>query len=181
MITAQASPVGKSLKIAAWAIVAAVSWSRVANGIGRIFWGWFSDLVGREMAMVIPFVLQALCLVGVLSVGQLSGVWFIVMMSLIYFTWGSMFALFPAIIGDYFGANNATSNYGFLYTAKGVASIGGGGIAAWLFTKYGSWNIPVYWTAALTVVSAALILLLRILPLPTLSDQQQPSMATAKA
>ena len=69
MITAQASPVGKSLKIAAWAIVAAVSWSRVANGLGRIIWGWFSDLVGREMAMFIPFTLQALCLVGVLSVG----------------------------------------------------------------------------------------------------------------
>ena len=25
------------------------------------------------------------------------------MMILIYFTWGSMFSLFPAIIGDYFG------------------------------------------------------------------------------
>ena len=62
------------------------------------------------------------------------------MMILIYFTWGSMFSLFPAIIGDYFGPECATSNYGFLYTAKGVASIGGGGIAALLFTKYGSWN-----------------------------------------
>ncbi|MGB9120686.1 MAG: oxalate/formate MFS antiporter, partial [Candidatus Angelobacter sp.] len=99
----------------------------------------------------------------------------------VFFTWGSMFALFPAIIGDYFGASNATSNYGFLYTAKGVASIGGGGIAALLFTKYGSWNIPVYWTAALTVVSAALILALRFMPLPRLSKQTEPTMVTAKA
>src|SRR5947209_313341 len=49
MITAQASPVGRSLHIAAPAIVASVSWSRVAHGEGRIFWGSFSDLVGREM------------------------------------------------------------------------------------------------------------------------------------
>jgi OFA family oxalate/formate antiporter-like MFS transporter len=181
MITAQASPVGKSLKIAAWAIVAAVSWSRVANGLGRIIWGWFSDLVGREMAMVIPFTLQALCLVGVLSVGGLSATWYIVMMILIYFTWGSMFSLFPAIIGDYFGPECATSNYGFLYTAKGVASIGGGGIAALLFTKYGSWNVPVYWTAALTLVSAALILALRFIPLPSVRRQQDPVLVTAKA
>jgi OFA family oxalate/formate antiporter-like MFS transporter len=181
MITAQASPVGKTLKIAAWAIVAAVSWSRVANGLGRIIWGGFSDLVGREMAMVIPFTLQALCLVGVLTVGKLSNTWFIVMMILVYFTWGSMFSLFPAIIGDYFGPNNATSNYGFLYTAKGVASIYGGLIAAWLFARYGSWNVPVYWTAGLTLVSAGLVLALRYLPLPARYERPEPSIVTAKA
>jgi OFA family oxalate/formate antiporter-like MFS transporter len=93
-----------------------------------------------------------------------------------------MFSLFPAIIGDYFGAKCATSNYGFLYTAKGVASIGGGGIAAALFQKYGSWNVPVYWTAALTLVSAVLILALRALPLPSQRSQEEPStLITAKA
>ena len=70
MITAQASPVGKTLAIPAAAIVAALSWSRLANGAGRIFWGMFSDFVGREMAMVIPFLLQSLCLVGVLTLGK---------------------------------------------------------------------------------------------------------------
>ncbi|HZS25622.1 MAG TPA: oxalate/formate MFS antiporter [Candidatus Angelobacter sp.] len=181
MITAQASPVGRTLKIAAWAIIAAVAWSRVANGLGRVLWGMFSDLVGREMAMVIPFTLQALSLVGVLTLGKLSSGWFIAMMIAVYFTWGSMFSLFPAIIGDYFGASNATSNYGFLYTAKGVASIGGGGIAAALFTKYGSWNVPVYWTAGLTLVSAALILVVRAMPLPGQKREQEPELITAKA
>jgi OFA family oxalate/formate antiporter-like MFS transporter len=99
----------------------------------------------------------------------------------VYFTWGSMFSLFPAIIGDYFGAKCATSNYGFLYTAKGVASIGGGGIAAMLFQKYGSWNVPVYWTAALTLVSAALILVLRFIPLPVQHREEDPMLVTAKA
>jgi MFS transporter, OFA family, oxalate/formate antiporter len=181
MITAQASPVGRSMHIAAAMIVAAVAWSRVANGAGRIFWGWFSDLVGREMAMVIPFTLQALCLLGVVSLGKISGTWFVVMMIAVFFTWGSMFSLFPAIIGDYFGPKCATSNYGFLYTAKGVASIGGGGIAAWLFTRYGSWNVPVYWTAGLTLVSAVLILGLRALPLPGQRRLEEPALVTAKA
>lgn len=191
MITAQASPVGQSFKIATWAVLAAVSWSRISNGAGRIIWGAFSDLVGRELAMVIPFTLQAACLLGVVGVDNLSqgqtylGLsrdgWFIVDMIAVYFTWGSMFALFPAIIGDYFGASNATSNYGFLYTAKGVASIFGGGIAAMLFQKYGSWNVPVYWTAALTLVSAALILTLRFIPLPAQGRQEDPVLVTAKA
>lgn len=73
MITAQASPFGKSVAIPAAAIVAALSWSRLANGAGRIFWGWFSDFVGREMAMFIPFLLQALCLVAMLKIGHTPG------------------------------------------------------------------------------------------------------------
>ena len=85
---------------------------------------------------------------SVLTIGKLSGGWFIATMIAVYFTWGSMFSLFPAIIGDYFGANHATSNYGFLYTAKGVASIGGGWIAAKMFEKFGNWNADFYGTAA---------------------------------
>jgi OFA family oxalate/formate antiporter-like MFS transporter len=181
MITAQASPFGKSVAIPAAAIVAALSWSRLANGGGRIFWGWFSDFVGREMAMFIPFVLQALCLVAMLKIGRTSGDMFILTMVLVFFTWGSMFALFPAIIGDYYGPQCATSNYGFLYTAKGVASIGGGGIAASLFVKYGNWDVPFYITAGLTLLSALLILVLRFMPLPRLKNQEDPVLVTAKA
>jgi OFA family oxalate/formate antiporter-like MFS transporter len=166
MITAQGEPIGRSLGIPGAAIVLAISWRNVANGGGRVFWGWISDLVGREMAMFIPFTLQAIFLVGVLVVGRLSGTWFIASMILVYFTWGSMFSLFPAIIGDYFGPDNATSNYGFLYTAKGVASIGGGGIAAMLFDKFGNWSAAFYGTAALALLSGILVLVVRAMPLP---------------
>ena len=99
----------------------------------------------------------------------------------VFFTWGSMFALFPAIVGDYYGAKCATSNYGFLYTAKGVASIGGGGIAAWLFIKFGNWSAAFYSTAALTLLSAVLILVLRFMPLPKLNRQEDSVLVTAKA
>lgn len=181
MITAQASPFGKSVAIPAAAIVAALWGSRLANGAGRILWGLFSDFVGREMAMFIPFVLQALCLVAMLKFGRTSGNMFILTMVSVFFTWGSMFSLFPAIIGDYYGAQCATSNYGFLYTAKGVASIGGGGIAAALYVKYGNWDAAFYITAALTLVSALCILALRFMPLPRLSKQAEPTLVTAKA
>lgn len=183
MITAQASPVGKSMAIPAAVIVYAVSWSRVANGGGRIFWGWFSDLVGRELAMVIPFLLQSLSLVGVLTLGRLSPAWFTATMIAVFFTWGSMFSLFPAIVGDYYGPKCATSNYGFLYTAKGVASIAGGGLAAYLFTKFGNWSAAFYGSAALTVVSAMLILALKFMKLPSLRGgaAEEPVLMTVKA
>ena len=166
MLTAQGGPVADSFKISAAALTAALASSRLANGGGRIFWGWLSDRIGREMAMFIPFVLQAFSLIAMLWVGRLSGTWFNICLVGVYFIWGSMFSLFPAIIGDYFGADNATSNYGFLYTAKGVASILAGGTAAWFFQKFGNWNWVFYGSAALAIVSSMLVLILRTLPLP---------------
>jgi OFA family oxalate/formate antiporter-like MFS transporter len=181
MLTIQGAPVAESFKISAAALTAALALSRLFNGAGRIFWGWISDRIGREMAMFIPYVLQAFSLLAVLTVGRISGTWFTVSMMAVYFIWGSMFALFPAIIGDYYGGNNAASNYGFLYMAKGVAAILAGGIAALFFQKFGNWNAVFYGAAGLAFVAAMLVLVLRALPLPTLRNQeQQPSMVTAK-
>jgi len=129
---------------------------------------------------VIPFTLQALCIVSVLILGKISGAWFIATMIAVYFTWGSMFSLFPAIIGDYFGANHATSNYGFLYTAKGVASIGGGWIAAKMFERFGNWNADFYVTAGLALLSGILILVVKFMPLPARNEGAEPVMVVAK-
>jgi OFA family oxalate/formate antiporter-like MFS transporter len=181
MLTIQGAPVAESFKISAAALTAALALSRLFNGAGRIFWGWLSDRIGREMAMFIPYALQAFSLLAVLTVGRISGTWFTVSMMVVYFIWGSMFALFPAIIGDYYGANNAASNYGFLYMAKGVAAILAGGIAALFFQKFGNWNAVFYGAAGLAFTASMLVLVLRVLPLPGQRRQEDPMLATAKA
>jgi OFA family oxalate/formate antiporter-like MFS transporter len=70
------------------------------------------------------------------------------------------------VSADFFGARNASSNYSFLYSAKGVASIMGGGLAAALYEKTGSWDYGFYGCAALALCSALLSLGLRAMPLP---------------
>ncbi|HEV3036835.1 MAG TPA: oxalate/formate MFS antiporter [Candidatus Angelobacter sp.] len=166
MLTAQSGPVASTFNISTAALTAALATSRLANGAGRIFWGWLSDSIGREMAMFIPYILQAFSLIAVLTLGRISGTWFTITLFALYFIWGSMFSLFPAIIGDYFGADNATSNYGFLYTAKGVASILAGGVAGFFFTRFGNWNAVFYGSAALALIAGVLVLVVRAMPLP---------------
>ena len=104
----------------------AATLSPLANGASRVFWGWASDRLGRENTMIFTFVLQAICLVGVATLGQLSSAWFAATLVAVYFTWGQIYSLFPSTSADYFGTKHATSNYAVLYTAKGVASIIGG-------------------------------------------------------
>ena len=48
---------------------------------------------------------------------------FVVFSAFTFFGWGEIFSLFPALTGDFFGRKHATANYGFLYTAKGTASV----------------------------------------------------------
>ncbi len=166
LVTAQAGPVAREWGITRGALTAALALDRVSNGASRVAWGWLSDHIGRETAMAIAFVLQAACLFGVLAVGRWSGTMFTVTLILTFFTYGEVFSLFPALIGDYFGAGHASSNYSFLYSAKGVASIIGGGLAAVLFERFGSWSAAFYGSALLALLSGLMALVLRRMPLP---------------
>jgi OFA family oxalate/formate antiporter-like MFS transporter len=156
MVTAQAGPMAQSWGLSAAALTLAASVSPLANGASRIFWGWASDRIGRERSMIIAFVLQAIALLLVLGVGHLSAAWFATTLVLVYFTWGEIYSLFPSMVGDYFGSKCATSNYAVLYTAKGAASIVGGGLAALLFERFGTWSAGFYGSAALALVAAGL-------------------------
>ena len=172
MVTAQAGPLAKEWGISMAALTTALTLTRFANGVSRVFWGWVSDRIGRETTMAIGFLLQAVCLLSVLRLGRLSGVWFIVTLTLTFFTWGEVFSVFPSITGDYFGGRNAASNYSFLYSAKGVSSIIGGGLTALLFEKFGSWSGAFYGSAALALLSGLMALGLRAAALPSKERQK---------
>jgi OFA family oxalate/formate antiporter-like MFS transporter len=153
LVTANAGPMARSW---GFSITLAATLSPLANGASRIFWGWTSDRLGRENTMIVTFVLQALCLVSVATLGQMSEAWFAATLVAVYFTWGQIYSLFPSTSGDYFGTKHATSNYAMLYTAKGVASIIGGYAAALLYEQSGSWAMGFYGSAAMALVAAVL-------------------------
>jgi OFA family oxalate/formate antiporter-like MFS transporter len=111
--------------------------------------------------MILTFVLQAVCLFMVFAVGQTSAAWFAATLVAVYFTWGQIFSLFPATSADYFGARNATSNYAVLYTAKGVAAIIGGWVAALLAEQSGSWTLAFIGSAVMALAAAGIAVHLR--------------------
>jgi OFA family oxalate/formate antiporter-like MFS transporter len=166
LITANAGPIVKAwglnttnvnfLWMSMAALTLATTLSPIANGAARVSWGWASDRLGRENTMVLTFVLQAICLMLVVLLGQRSGGWFAFTLVLVYFTWGQIYSLFPAVSGDYFGSKHATSNYAVLYTAKGVASIIGAYFGASLFERLGNWSLPFYGSAAMALIAAGI-------------------------
>jgi MFS transporter, OFA family, oxalate/formate antiporter len=167
LVTANAGPMAQSWGIPATALALATSLNALANGGSRIAWGWVSDVIGRELTMGVAFSLQAVCLLLLLFVGRFSGTWFTVTLVLVFFTWGEVFSLFPSILGDYFGTKWATSNYGVLYSAKGVAAIIGPGLGTLLFERTDTWNACLYSSTVLAVGAAIIAFGLRAAATPS--------------
>jgi MFS transporter, OFA family, oxalate/formate antiporter len=145
------------------ALVLAIEIDRVLNGLTRPFWGWISDHIGRENAIFISFMLEAAAVFALLQLIS-HPVWFIVLSGLCFFAWGNIFSLFPSITADLYGKRWATTNYGVLYTAKGLATMLAAPGAAWLFEKTGSWS-KVFWAMILCDVVAAFMAILWLKPL----------------
>ncbi len=100
----------------------ALSADRLVNGICRPFWGWVSDHIGREKTMALAFGLEAIAIFVLIQFAR-NPILFVIFSAFTFFGWGEIFSLFPALCGDFFGRKHATANYGFLYTAKGTASV----------------------------------------------------------
>jgi OFA family oxalate/formate antiporter-like MFS transporter len=158
LVTAQVGPIAATWGFAPATLVLAATLSPLANGGGRVFWGQVSDRIGREKTMLVAFTIQAMCLTLVITIGRTSPLWFIVTLLATYFTWGEIYALFPAALADYFGTRHATSNNCVLYTSKGVASIVAGGLAAKLFESHGTWTPALVGSAVMALTSALLAL-----------------------
>jgi len=110
------------LWIALPAATFAASLDRTVNGFIRPMWGFISDHIGRELTMTIAFGLEALA-IFLLTRFATDPILFVIFTGFTFFGWGEIFSLMPATIGDFFGRKYATTNYGFLYTAKGTASV----------------------------------------------------------
>jgi len=92
------------------------------DGVGRPFFGWVSDQIGRENTMAIAFVIGAGALFT-LSQSGTNPLVFVLVTALYFGVFGEIYSLFPSTQGDTFGAQYAAANAGMLYTAKGMGAL----------------------------------------------------------
>ncbi|MEN8247651.1 MAG: OFA family MFS transporter [Bacteroidota bacterium] len=132
----------------------------LANGLGRIIWGVLSDILGRKSSLVIMTATQG---VIVILFTYMAGNEYLLYLgaTLIGFNYGGIFALFPTITADTFGAKNVGQNYPLVFVAYGVGAILGpilGGIMGDLG------NFPMAFTISGIAVLVGTILTLMIKP-----------------
>jgi OFA family oxalate/formate antiporter-like MFS transporter len=143
------------------ALVFALFLNRILDGLGRPFFGWLSDRIGREYTMALAFMIGAAALFVLGQVGA-NPVVFVLVTALYFGVYGEIFSLFPATQGDTFGAKYAAANAGMLYTAKGAGSLLVPAAAA--IAKSQGWD-DVFIIAMCFNILAALLALVVLKPL----------------
>lgn len=162
--TAQLTPIAKDFGVAdapvamfgitLAALPFALSMNRVLNGVSRPFFGWMSDHLGRERTMFMAFALESACIL-LLSPFGANPMAFVILSALVFFAYGEIYSLFPAICADIYGKTFASANAGLLYTAKGMASLLVP-LASLVGAAEGGWHTVFMVAAVMNLIAAIL-------------------------
>jgi MFS family permease len=138
----------------------AMAWYAIFNGLGRILWGMISDRIGRKAAIIAMSAFQGLVMLvlyhGFINLALATGL--VIGASLIGFNYGGIFALFPAITADYFGNKEVGRNYGWVFTAYGVAGLAGPLLAGSFKDAASTGGSPQVWMTPFVIAGVACLI-----------------------
>jgi MFS transporter, OFA family, oxalate/formate antiporter len=124
----------------------------IFNALGRVVWGKISDLIDRPRAMMMMFLAQGMAFMLLVSVESHTAVF--LASAWVGLNFGGNFALFPSATADYFGTRNFGMNYGWIFTAYGVAGILGPVVGGVLFDVTNAYVLAFVFAGILCFIAA---------------------------
>ncbi|WP_297482894.1 OFA family MFS transporter [uncultured Photobacterium sp.] len=126
----------------------------IFNSGGRVAAGILSDKIGGVKTLMIAFVMQGINMVMFATFN--SEFTLIIGAAVAGVGYGTLLAVFPSIIADFYGLKNYGANYGVLYTAWGVSGFIGPVVAAFAVDTTGTYTLA--YTVCSAMIAVAVIL-----------------------
>jgi MFS transporter, OFA family, oxalate/formate antiporter len=162
MIISQASPMAQSKEFVGMTAKAAASMVgliSIFNALGRVFWAWVSDMLGRSRVYFILYLIQAIVF---FTLPRIHGATtFSVMFAIIGLCYGGGFGTMPSFTADFFGAKYMGGIYGWILLAWGAGAIPSPIMIAKRHQATGQFSSSIYVIAIVMVCSLVLPLLAR--------------------
>jgi MFS transporter, OFA family, oxalate/formate antiporter len=160
MIISQASPMAQQIAglsvVAASGIVGVIS---IFNAIGRVFWAWVSDTIGRANVFLLLYAIYA-AIFSVLPFTQ-SRAAFTAEVALIGLCYGGGFGVMPSFTADFFGSRYMGGIYGWILLAWGAGAIPSPILIAQVRQRTGSYAPALHIIAMLMLVALIFPILAR--------------------
>ena len=126
----------------------------VGGLVGRLAVGSISDRIDRRRAVVYSLVLETFAFVGFATADGLPMLY--VSAVAFGFSYGGGVAVFPGLVGDYFGRAHAGAIVGRMFASAGIASAVGPYAAALIFDATGGYRAAFAVSAALNALAFVL-------------------------
>lgn len=130
-----------------------------AGFMGRLGIGTISDRLGRVPTLGLCFLLQALGFTGFALSGGLVSLYLAA--AVFGLAYGGVTALFPAIIGDFYGRTSVGSIAGFIFAVSGSPAAFGPLIAGYIYTVTGRYSAAFLLSAVFNITALVLLCLLK--------------------
>jgi OFA family oxalate/formate antiporter-like MFS transporter len=151
MTISQLIPFAKSVGLPATAATLTLLIAAIGNASGRIFSGWLSDAIGRLQTLRVMILVSAIVMPILANTSTITTIY--VLLFAIYYCYGTCLSVFPSTTADFFGTKNLGVNYGWVFTAWGVAGIVGPMIGGYMFRTYHNYVAAFYTAGILAVIS----------------------------
>lgn len=163
MIISQASPLAQQLAgmttLAAAGMVGLIS---IFNGVGRVFWAWVSDMIGRANVFFLLYAIQAVIFFLLPRIHNVTV--FSAMFALIGLCYGGAFGTMPSFTADFFGPKYMGGIYGWILLAWAAGAIPSPILIAHVRQTTGDYTPAIHVIAIVMLCSLALPILARYRP-----------------
>jgi len=160
MIISQASPMAQQLvgltAVQAAGIVGVIS---IFNAVGRVFWAWMSDMIGRARVYFLLFAIQVAIFFSLTHLHTATS--FTIAVAIIGLCYGGGFGTMPSFTADFFGPKYMGGIYGWILLAWGAGAIPSPILIARVRQTTGQYGTAITVIAVVMVVSLLLPLLAR--------------------
>jgi sugar phosphate permease len=127
------------------------------GGLGKLFFGWFSDKIPIRNTVILCFGLQAVSVLILLTAGSTTTVWIYV--ALFGFSMGGMIVLLPLMVSHFFGLASFGSIMGMVSLVLALGNAVGAVLSGVIYDSLGSYHYAMITYICLYAIAALCIIL----------------------